>query len=146
MDFDDDHLHDYLEDDYIANVIFETFGYTEEELQNIITKYESKIPYKNNDERNAFTLFNGDMTKLKLLDYLNDNFNQKNKSFTELTKFNQIFFYFNKVEKISQERYKDLVLERFNFNYLGRDIRGETDSHQKTLRNLEIYFTTSHQE
>jgi hypothetical protein len=144
MDFDDDHIQDYLEADYIENLIFETFGYTEEELQNIISKYESKIPYNNKDERTAFTLFNGDMTKLDLLDYFNENFNQRNKSFTELTKFNQIFFYFNKVEKISQERYKELVFERYTFNYLGRDIRGETNSHQKTLHNLEIHFKTSH--
>lgn len=59
MDFDDDHIQDYLEADYIENLIFETFGYTEEELQNIISKYESKIPYNNKDERTAFTLFNG---------------------------------------------------------------------------------------
>lgn len=144
MDFDNEQIEDDLQADYIENLIFETFGYTEVELENIIAKYESKIPYKNNDERNAFTLFNGDMTKLKLLDYLNENFNQRNKSFTELTKFNQIFYFLNEKVKISKERYKDLVLERYNFNYDGRDIKGETDSHQKTLVNLEIYFKESY--
>ncbi|WP_313030204.1 hypothetical protein [Soonwooa sp.] len=144
MDFiDDDHIGDYLQDDYIENLIYDRFAYTEEELHKIIADYESKIPYKNEIDRIAFTLFSGEMTRLKLLDYFIDNFNQTNKSFTDLTKFNQIFYFLNKYQKISKERYKQLVSKKYNFDYGRRDIKGETLTHQTTLKNLEILFNSN---
>ena len=81
-------------------------------MQNIITKYESKIPYKNNDERNAFTLFNGDMTKLKLLDYLNDNFN---------IRMNEISHYIE-YKRIDENEYKILNINDLSVELIKAEV------------------------
>lgn len=146
MEYDDNHSEEYLQDEHVEDLIYDIFNYTEEEIHRIIADYELRIPYKDAVERLAFTIFQGDMTKFKLLDYFFENFNQTNKSFTDLTKFNQIFYFLNEKEKVSKDRYKELVLKRYSFEYNGRDIKGETSTHQKTLENLEILFNESHKE
>lgn len=138
--YDDDHRSEYLQDEYIENLIFELFGYGMDDLQEIVIDYENRIPCKEEDEKIAFRLFSGDMEKLDLMDYFNENLVGNNKDFNELTKFNQIYSYFKQSQNLHKLTYKLFVLKRYGFDYNKSDIKGETEQHQKMLSNLEKLY------
>ncbi|MHA6697044.1 hypothetical protein [Chryseobacterium sp. A321] len=97
------------------------------------------IPYTG--DNTIYTIaFLGDDYKLKLFQYLADNFTGYGRRFTDLTKFNQIFFYLNYSEKLPKELYKKWVIDFCGFDYGDREIKGKTETHQTTLSNLEKQF------
>lgn len=100
-------------------------------------KYTKKI------NQLADEVFSADKEKLSLLEYLADNFSSSANNFTELTKYNQIYFYLNRQNKYStipQAPYKKLIKEMFGFDYGKSEIKGETPKHQTQLRNKALYF------
>lgn len=102
-----------------------------------LTQYD-EVTYRLADE-----VFSGDFSKLELLKYFSENFFVTAKKFTDLTKYNQIYFFLNSGAKIPQTPYKKLIKEMFGFDYENREIKGITDSHQINLENKYKDFKKS---
>lgn len=79
---------------------------------------------------------------IELLKYLSDNFKGGK---TPLTKYNQIYRYFNEDRdiNITQIAYKNLIMELFKFDYANSYITREVKKHMDTLKNLAIYYRDS---
>ena len=84
--------------------------------------------------------FLGNSDTLYLFKYLCENFYGSGARFTELTKYNQIFFFLNYQENLPKEPFKKLVNEIYGFNYGNSEIKGETKKHQTTLNNLSKLY------
>lgn len=67
--------------------------------------------------------------------YLVENFEGNNKRFSDLTKFNQIYYYFYDI-KIPHSDYKRLVKLIYDFDYNSSEIKGENEKHQKRFLNI----------
>ncbi|MCE3076735.1 hypothetical protein [Chryseobacterium gwangjuense] len=89
-------------------------------------------------------VFSGDGDMVNLLKYFSDNFTSTYKKFTNLTKYNQIYYYFNVDDiKIEQAAYKRLIMLLFEFDYKKSEIKGVSPKHQMTLDNLKISYNNS---
>ena len=85
---------------------------------------------------------------VELLIFLSENFHSTNIKTNDLTKFNQIFAYFNSKFKdlfggkgnLDKNAYKNLVFHLFDFDYKNRDIKGATEKHLVQLKNLAIEY------
>ncbi len=88
----------------------------------------------------ANVVFSAETKNLELLKYFVENFSGYRKDFTELTKFNQIYFYFNYLQKVPKQPYQKLIMEMFGFDYENSEIKGENLTHQTTLKNLHVNF------
>lgn len=82
---------------------------------------------------------------LDLLKYLSENFTSTDKRFNDLTKYNQIYRFLNEGRdyNIEHRAYKNLIKEMFDFDYLNREIKGETQKHQTQLENLSKNYHNS---
>ena len=109
---------------------------------NTFSKYPEVI------QKNANSFFRGKIELVELLIFLSENFHSTNLKTNDLTKFNQIFAYFNsKYQEIFDKKgnfdknaYKNLVFHLFNFDYNNRDIKGATEKHLEQLENLAIEY------
>ena len=101
---------------------------------------KQNVQYDDEILKLADEVFSGDTSKLELLKYLSDNFTVTAKNFTDLTKYNQIYFYLNRTEKIPQNPYKRLIKKVFDFDYNNSEIKGRTETHQITLQNKYLNF------
>ena len=103
-----------------------------------LTQTDNKIPEfedKINEEVQKIIINNFTVDQFSDLMYLVENFEGNNIRFTDLTKFNQIYYYFYNT-KITQSDYKRLVKLKFNFDYNDRVIKGKNDNNQIKLDNL----------
>ena len=68
---------------------------------------------------------------VSLLQYISESFNRKDNRFSELTKYNHIYRYFNQGldYNIEHKAYKELIKNMFGFDYGNRDITGYTKKH-----------------
>lgn len=88
---------------------------------------------------------------LDLLKYLSDEFNVDDERFTELTKYNHIYFYLfpipendTKEQRAKHKSYKKLIHTEFGFNYGNSQIKvHDTETHIKQLNDLEYKFKQS---
>jgi hypothetical protein len=73
-----------------------------------------------------------------LLKFLSENFTSTDKRFNDLTKYNQIYRFLNEGRdyNIEHRAYKLIIKELFGFDYLNREIKGQTQKHQTQLENL----------
>ena len=90
-------------------------------------------PEKTLEEKDSnklgISVFLGDTDRFNLFKYLCDNFEVNRPSFTDLTKYNQIYTFLNYSKKIAKEPYKKLVLELYGFDYKKREVKGDTANH-----------------
>ncbi len=106
-----------------------------------IPKTETNKPeFSENIIKIANIVFSADTEKLELLRYFEENFSGYRNDFTDLTKYNQIYFYFNFIQKIPKKPYQLLIKELFGFDYGKSEIKGENEVHQTTLKNLHSNF------
>ncbi|MBL1220214.1 hypothetical protein JET18_05155 [Chryseobacterium sp. L7] len=107
--------------------------------ENLIHNENSRV------QKLANRFFNGELEKLKLLEYLSENFVASNPKCTDLTKYNHIYKYFNENESFNLEHraYKELIKELFDYDYQAREIRARTQKHLKLLKNLTINYRQS---
>ncbi|TYT28262.1 hypothetical protein [Elizabethkingia anophelis] len=89
-------------------------------------------------------VFGGDENLYKLLIYFSENFTSTRKDFNDLTKYNQIYRYFNNLldHNIEHRAYKELIKLTFKFDYEQREIKGETTKHIEQLEKLESIFNS----
>lgn len=97
--------------------------------------------YSDDVMKMANLVFFGEWKTLDILYYLNDNFDCEAKNFTQLTKFNQIYFFLNRSLQdsggtVPKGSYKSLIKRLFKFEYDSSDVKGYTEKHQITLGNL----------
>lgn len=112
---------------------------TTKNIENTSLYNEQVISYVN-------AIFKGDLTKIELLKYLSENFYSTNAKFTDLTKYNQIYRYFNDqaTTNLEKKAYQGLIKELFGFDYGKREIKGSTIKHLEQLKNLSILFHKNH--
>jgi|GEM_PF-2617908 len=107
----------------------------------------TKFPYQIQKSANAF--FRGKIELIELLQYLSHNFHSSSLKTNDLTKFNQIFAYFNsygnEIDKtkgnLDRNAYKELINLLFGFDYAGKEIKGETQKHIEQLENLAQQYS-----
>ena len=80
-----------------------------------------------------------------LLKYLSENFTSTDKRFNDLTKYNQIYRFLNEGRdyNIEHRAYKILINKLFGFEYLNREIKGQTQKHLTQLENLALNYNNS---
>ena len=88
----------------------------------------------------AKIVFDYDLEKLDLLKYIAENFKGKRINFTDLTKFNQIYYFFHNINPVPQLQYKQLIYELYGFEYDNREIKGKTEKHQISINKLSQEF------
>lgn len=128
------------------------------EFQNIISTIDSEIHLEIEKKKNIEKAFingehqlksdvtdNRDENDTDLLKYLSENFTSTDKRFNDLTKYNQIYRFFNerKDYNIEHRAFKKQVKELFDFDYHDRQIKGETQKHQTQLKNLAVKYKDS---
>lgn len=129
---------------YIKNELLKKEIENAKEENRMPNNVKSFFAYPEVIQKNANSFFRGKIELIELLIFLSENFYSTNKKTNDLTKFNQIFAYFNsKYAEFFKERgnfdknaYKNLVFHLFGFDYNGRDIKGETLKHLEQLENL----------
>ena len=79
---------------------------------------------------------------IDLLNYFSDNFKGGK---TPLTKYNQIYRYFNEDRDVNipHRAHKNRIRELFGFDYGNSDITREIKNHLNTLKNLAVYYRDS---
>ncbi|MDM1557482.1 MULTISPECIES: hypothetical protein [Chryseobacterium] len=107
-----------------------------------LSELNSFFQYSLDVQKYANAFFKGDLSKIKLLEYLSKNFSSTNDKFNDLTKYNHIYKYFNEQETSNLEKtaYKNLIRELFAFEYGNREIKGNTLKYIEQLENLAIQY------
>lgn len=109
-----------------------------------VNNINSFLQYPELIQKNANSFFRGKIELIDLLRYFYDNFHSSSLKTKDLTKFNQIFAYFNsyndKIDKakgsLDKNAFKALVKQLFGFDYGKSEIKGETQKHIEQLENL----------
>ncbi len=105
-----------------------------------------KVLYDSVDRDKSNTLANevffGDLGKLELLIFFNENFTISAKNFTDKTKYTQIYFYLTSIceHNIPKKPYQELVKNLFGYDYKGAEIKGTTYKHQTFLGKIHSDF------
>lgn len=109
-----------------------------------INNFKSETP-ENELKGETFIIQQKNQIDINLLKYLSENFSSTDKRFNELTKYNQIYRFLNEGRdyNIEHRAYKNLIKELFHFDYLNREIKGETPKHLTQLENLSLIYYNS---
>ena len=99
-----------------------------------------KSDIEDNIKNLANVVFSHDLNKLEQLKYIVQELNGYRKNFSDLTKYNQIYSYFNEIEPIPTKPYKELIKGLFGFNYDKRQIKGSNQRHQLSIKKISQNF------